>query len=100
MSFYWCIPRAFNILSPWEFGKVWGPGDRYQFVYRARTLGTGVLIQRLAQSPRYKGRTQEEGITESSQTGDSGLLEGKTDFWVSCKNRSRAIFSFGLDSQN
>ena len=48
MIFHLCIIRGwednFNIMSPWGFEIIWRPEDRYQFVYRVKTLGTDALI--------------------------------------------------------
>ena len=87
-------------MSPWEFEITWGPEDRYQFVYRVKTLGTDGLIQRTAQVPTSEGRTHKGGIKDNSQVVcKSDFLEERmiTEFYIKIKSDQLILI---LDSQN
>lgn len=86
-------------MSPWEFEITWGPENRYQFVYRVKTLGTDALIQRSAQVPTCEGKTHKGGIKGNSQVWKSDFLEERmiTEFYIKIKSDQ---FILILDSQN
>lgn len=86
-------------MSPWGIEIIQGPEDRYQFVYRVKTLGTDALIQRSTQVPTREGRTHKGRIKGNSKVWESDFLEERinTEFYIKIKLDQ---FILILDSQN